>query len=467
MVLAFVPLYIAVASLTRATVEGARDRAARALGRAIAAHVADARASGDPDALRRTLEQHVARGEVEGLVVFRADGELVAAPANTELATIAPPTHAPIGGIVIRGRGPLVDLVIRAGDSTLVARLRFEETGEHGMPLVRLVALYMTTFGVALLTFAYFALTRVIVRPVDALVHAADRVAGGSRTLVIPRAGARELAELGASVHAMTKKLVDDEAAMRAKVEELTALTKQLRETESQLARSERMASVGRLAAGVAHEIGNPITAMMAMEDLLLDGDLPRETERDFLARMKRETERIHVVIRDLLDFARPEHPAGPSSTTPAPADVGAVVESVIALVKPQKDFKSIALVTDVPADLPAVAFSAARLTQVLLNVVLNAGGAIGSARGAGTIVVRAIRSAGRVRIEVDDDGPGVPATIRDRIFDPFMTTKDVGEGTGLGLSVCRGLVEAAGGQIGVDPSRIAGARIYVELPAA
>ena len=108
-----------------------------------------------------------------------------------------------------------------------------------------------------------------------------------------------------------------------------------------------------------------------------------------------------------------------------------------------------------------------ARLTQVILNVVLNAGSAIAKAKGEGSVVIR-VRAAGAlVRIEIEDDGPGVPSELRDRVFEPFMTTKDVGEGTGLGLSVCRGLVEAAGGSIGIDPTYEAGARFYVELPSA
>jgi signal transduction histidine kinase len=109
-----------------------------------------------------------------------------------------------------------------------------------------------------------------------------------------------------------------------------------------------------------------------------------------------------------------------------------------------------------------------ARLTQVLLNIVLNAGAAV-AGRGAagGHVVVRARTLEGdRVRIEVEDDGPGVAAAVREKLFEPFVTTKDVGEGTGLGLAVCRGLVESAGGEIGFDPAYDGGARFYVLLPA-
>jgi signal transduction histidine kinase len=461
LLLSFVPLYIAVASLARTTLETARERSARAIARAIAAHVADVEATGDAELVKRTIERHVAQNEVEALALFRRDGTLVASPASSDLAAIDSPAPPPsTGAIVRRLGGRIVDVELPAPSGVLVARLRFEEAGERGMPLVRLTAIYMGLFAGALLTFAYFALTRLIVRPVDALVSAADRVASGSRTLEIPRTGARELAELGSSVHAMTARLVADEAAMRKKVDELTALTKELRATQTQLARSERMASVGKLAAGVAHEVGNPITAMMGMEELLLEGDLPIETQRDFLARIKKETERIHTVVRDLLDFARPEEPR--SGTGPAaPANVRNAIDDVVALVKTQKDFKAITLVVDVADDALAVTLPHARLSQVLLNLLLNAGAA---AKG-GSVTVRASKREGRARIEVEDDGPGVPAEMRERIFDPFVTTKDVGEGTGLGLSVCRGIVEAAGGVVALDAAFDRGARFYVELP--
>jgi signal transduction histidine kinase len=334
-------------------------------------------------------------------------------------------------------------------------------------PLVRLVALYMIVFALALLVFAYFSLTRLIVRPIDQLVDAADRVASGARTLRVPRTGPREIVGLSVSVQSMAERLIAEEAALIMKVEELTDTTTRLSRAQAQLVRSERMASVGRLSAGLAHEIGNPIAALIGLEDLLLDGDLPPEEHRDFLQRMRRETERIHTIIRDLLDFARPEGPRDGDLEAPARADVGRVVSDVVALARPQKHFRGVTIETDVAGDLGA-AIGASRLTQVLLNLLLNAGAALAAApRDSGRVRLRAFAIDGpRVRIEVDDNGPGVASAVRDRLFEPFVTTKEVGQGTGLGLAVCRGLVESAGGEIGLDASFEGGARFYVVLPA-
>ncbi len=467
MLLANVPLFFALASLTRATLLDTREQSARALGRAVAAHVADVRASHDTIALRRVLESHVGQGGVEALCVYDMRGHLEASAGDpAELAKMSAPLP-PFGEATatVRGAsGRALEIIVPRDDAAVVARLRTDEDADRAAPLVRLVAVYMSASALALLIFAYFSLTRLIVRPVEALVRAADKVASGAPALDVPRSGARELVELGASVAAMTIRLRADDDRLRAKVGELTRTTRRLTEAQSHLARSERMASVGRLAAGIGHEIGNPIAAIMGMQELLLDGDLPEDTQRDFLERMKKETERIHMILRDLLDFARPEQPS-PSAAPPEPAVVGEVIDDVMALVKPQRGFHNITLIKDLAEGALVVVLPSPRLTQVLLNIVLNAGDAIGPKGG--RIILRAKNHNQRVQIEVEDNGPGITLGVRDRIFEPFVTTKDVGAGTGLGLAVCRGLVEAAGGEISIDITYEGGARFVVSLPAA
>jgi signal transduction histidine kinase len=131
-----------------------------------------------------------------------------------------------------------------------------------------------------------------------------------------------------------------------------------------------------------------------------------------------------------------------------------------------QSAFREIRIEIDV-AGAPRVALAAPRLTQVLLNLVLNASAALASAkRPLGRVTVRARAEAGHVRIEVEDDGPGVAFQVRDRLFEPFVTTKEIGEGTGLGLAVCRGVVESVGGEIALDATYTGGARFYFVLPA-
>jgi two-component system, NtrC family, sensor kinase len=477
MLLAFVPLFFAVASLTRATILTTRERVARVVTRTMSEHVsdavpglADAPASATESLVRRILSQYVGTEGMDAACAFVRGGHRIAcegAPAAIAAMPSAGETLSDAAHVV-HGSSPRTLQVVASGDRTaVVARVNVEGGSNGGAPLVRLVALYMSVFGLALLVFAYFALTRLIVRPIERLVAAANRVAGGARTLRVPTGGAHELAALSSSMQAMAEKLIAEEASLILKVEELTETTHRLTQTQAQLIRSERMASVGRLAAGLAHEIGNPIAALMGMQDLVLDGGLEADEERDFIRRMRDETKRIHSVVRDLLDFARPEGSPGAPDQPLAPAAVSAVFRDVTALVRPQKLLRSVAFESDADESLE-VLLPAPRLKQVLLNMVLNAAAAMESAkRDRGRISMRASCVNGRrVRIEVEDDGPGVAAAVRDRLFEPFVTTKPVGEGTGLGLAVCRGLVESVGGEIGLDSSYTTGARFYVVLPS-
>lgn len=479
LVLAFVPLFFAVASLTRATMASVRETSAHALGRVIAARANDA-TSMPPDAMPQLLGAQLGPDGAAAIAIYDPRGarvELETEP-GFDAASVVPEKVTP--GIeqqmkVETPRGPVL-MILEPGPakSSAIALMRVDVATTPVTPLVRLVALYTGVVGLALLAFAYIAMTRLVVRPVDRLSRAAGQVANGARALDVPRSGAAELVDLGSSLARMTENLKREEEQLRAKIAELERTTKDLAAAQERLVRSERLASVGRLAAGLAHEIGNPIAAILGFQELLLDGGLDAEEERDFLRRMKKETERVHKILRDLLDFARPAvqaakrgdsmHPP-PSSASAESGSVKDAVTDVEALVAPQKGFKEIALEIDLAPDLPRVAMATSKLVQVLLNLLLNASEVVPSSGG--RIAVRAARAGeGLVRVEVEDNGPGVPQAVKGRLFEPFVTTKDVGKGTGLGLAVCRGLLEAAGGSIALAESE-GGARFVLEIPAA
>ncbi|WP_437812118.1 ATP-binding protein [Sorangium sp. So ce1078] len=490
LVLAFVPLFFAVASLTRATMGGVRASSARAIGRAIAGHVAAARASRSAPELSLLLEAQLGPDGASAIGVYDAAGALVDRAGEPEVAA-ALPASVEAGAEVLRAartaRGGAILVIVpehareaaaRPLDALETSAARPPQVGSVAVlvptdpstvpaaPLVRIVALYTGVVALALLVFAYIAMTRLVVRPIDALSQAARRVAGGARDLEVPGDGARELGELGASLALMTGRLRADEESLRAKIAEIERYAADLKSAQERLVRSERLASVGRLAAGLAHEIGNPIAAILGFQELLLAGGLTPDEEREFVERMKRETERIHKILRDLLDFARPAAGgAGQAGEEPS-GSVAEGIEDVVSLVAPQKAFRAVELVRDVAPDVPPVPLSHGRLVQVLLNLLLNAADAV--PRAGGRVVVRASRGAGGgARIEVEDNGPGIAEAVRETLFEPFITTKEVGEGTGLGLAVCRGLVEAAGGSIGVERGAEGGARFVVLLPGA
>lgn len=234
-------------------------------------------------------------------------------------------------------------------------------------------------------------------------------------------------------------------------------LTGQL-ELERRMMRSEKLAVVGSLAAGLAHEIGTPLNVISATaEYLMLDG-APAERERR-LREIVGETDRISRLVRELLTFARGSAPGR------APVDARAAVERVLSLLALAAEKKRVRVEADLPDGLPPVLADPDGLHQVLVNLLVNAVSAV--AEG-GRVGVRA-RPGGdggaQVALEVHDDGPGVPEALRERIFDPFFTTRP--DGTGLGLAVCARIVAAHGGDIRVGQGPLGGACFTVQLPAA
>ncbi len=344
-----------------------------------------------------------------------------------------------------------------AGRATVGVALRGSD--KHSRSLTQVMGLYFALLAAALILGIYWAITALIVRPLDALRSAAHRVAEGSRQFALPAMPAKELALLGQSIKAMTTRLLEEETELRRRIEEVNEKSEHLRQAQDRLVRSERLASVGRLAAGLAHEIGNPIAAVMGFQDLLLQGGLSAEETQDFLQRMQRETERIHRILRDLLDFARP---SAQGIRVGEPGDVTQAIHEACDLVRPQKEWKQLELITKLDPHLDLVSLERERIVQVLLNLLLNAGDAVGQQ---GKIVVCAEPSQLGVRISVTDDGPGVASEVRARLFEPFVSTKEVGKGTGLGLAVCRGLVEGAGGRISLEPTDSSGACFVCDLP--
>ncbi|HYJ10043.1 MAG TPA: HAMP domain-containing sensor histidine kinase [Polyangiaceae bacterium] len=464
LLLAFIPLFFAVATYTSVALQQVRVGHARALGRAIAAHVAEARGTRSDQNLLALLRAEVGTEGVEAIGVYDPAGKRVAAVGEPEAVDRLPRLGVESHEAMRELDGPtsLLSVTVPSAQGAVVAVLRIDDQSARAAPLLRLVGLYTALVALALLVVAYFALTRLIVRPLDALARAAERVAGGTRRLLVPKTSVRELGDLGTSLGIMTERLLEEEDKLRRKIDEVERATDRLREAQDRLVRSERLASVGRLAAGLAHEIGNPISALIGLQDLVLAGGLSPEEERDFMTRMQRETERIHRILRDLLQFARPA--AKPlDGQEQEPGDVEVAVRDTAALVAPQRSLKEVSLALDLSPDLPPVKLGHEQLMQVILNLVMNAADAVGAG---GKIRVAAERGNGGVRLLVEDDGPGVDPRVVAQLFEPFVTTKEVGKGTGLGLAVCRGLVEAAGGSIALDREYARGARFVVELPA-
>ena len=226
-----------------------------------------------------------------------------------------------------------------------------------------------------------------------------------------------------------------------------------------QLLQAEKLAAVGQLVSGVAHELNNPLTSVLGYAQLLqMRGDLPPDVRED-LRRIAGEARRASHIVHSLQTFAQGQR------AERQPVQVNALVHRILELQASQLQADHVEVVTDLAADLPEVLADPYRLQQVLLHLVDNARGAMASAHGRGTLTVRTWAEGDRVLLAVGDDGPGIPPEHLGRIFEPFFTTKEVGQGTGLGLSICYGIVAEHGGRIWAESEPGRGATFYVELP--
>jgi signal transduction histidine kinase len=371
----------------------------------------------------------------------------------------------PVGLVYAHGEPPPSEQAVTvplAGGRTLSLWLERRPPRTH-LPLGNLLLFYVSMTGLAVLMLAYIALTHLIVRPLDRLTRSSELLAAGSLDVRVPEQGSAEVVRLAAAFNEMAAQLRAERDALEQRLHELERTAHELATAQQQVIHGEKLASVGRLAAGVAHEIGNPLSAILGLVELLRGEAAPSPAQSaEFLERIQRETERIHRIIRDLLDFSRRDPEGEMRGQT---AEVAEVVADAVNLVRPQKDSRDVRIEVDVEAGLGRVLAPQHRLTQVLLNLLLNA---VDALQGRGTVTIEArAEPDGGCLLAVSDDGPGLPAAVLERLFEPFTTTKPPGKGTGLGLAVCHTLVEGMGGRIAAGNRPEGGARFEVHLRAA
>jgi signal transduction histidine kinase len=332
----------------------------------------------------------------------------------------------------------------------------------HQSALALFVGAAVVMVGVGLLFMRH-----TVIRP---LARLAELVRSGDQVGLNQLGGEQRgpMARLSQAVIGMRQQLDDDRGHIEDQLHALRAAHNELESTGRQLIRAERLAVVGQLAAGVAHEIGNPLTVLSGYAQMLGDPTLRGEDRAAAVGNMQRELDRIHRTIRHLLDYGRAH--AEPT----AEADLREVLQHVHALLQPQARMERVVLeLPQLSQPLP-VAIDTDALTQVLLNVLLNAADALagsGRIRIGVTTTTAAEPAAGappaHVIVVIEDSGPGIPAETAERVFEPFFTTKRAGEGTGLGLSVCERIVVSAKGDIAVGASSLGGAKVTLTLPAS
>jgi signal transduction histidine kinase len=234
------------------------------------------------------------------------------------------------------------------------------------------------------------------------------------------------------------------------------AVALELKSLQNQLIRSEKLAALGQLVAGVAHELNNPLTAVMGYGDLLGD-DVPTGPARDKLDKLVNESRRMKKIVENLLRFSRQ------STMDRQTVDLAPVIKDVLALRDYYAHTRGLEILSDVRSNLPRVAVDEDQFKQILLNLLNNSIDAVENMEGPKRIIVRAFARGNRAIIEVEDTGPGFKDL--NRALDPFYTTKPVGKGTGLGLSICYGIVKEHDGEIRLANLQPHGSLVTVELP--
>jgi len=307
---------------------------------------------------------------------------------------------------------------------------------------VILLAALVATVGCLLLV---VFITALVLRPIDRVVAMAHRVIAGDLSA---RTGIRPPGEMGFLCEAIDRMA----AAVAEREAQLKAFTRQ------QMGKSEKLASIGRLAAGVAHEINNPLTGVLTFAHLLRDKPKMDDEDKQDLDLIIHETTRAAEIVRNLLDFARER------AAIKERLSINDVVLRVVRLIRNQKGFDRIRINDLLTTDLPEVDGNMNQLQQVLLNLSLNACEAMPKG---GTITIKTFFQDDHVFVEVIDTGCGIKREHLDQLFEPFFTTKPVGKGTGLGLAVSFGIIEQHRGTLEVQTEEGKGSTFRIKLPQA
>lgn len=311
--------------------------------------------------------------------------------------------------------------------------------------LAALDARLLVTLGgslAVLVSLAVFLLERGIVRRLSKIDTALEHVGTQPGEPQLLPEGGDSVGRVGAAVNRLAQRLHEEQKRTRAQIGALETANRDLREARADLARSERLASVGRLAAGVAHEVGNPVSALIGYAALMRERLQQGKDVGEYAERVEREATRIDRILRDLLDLARPR------AAQLERVDLQRAVSVARSLVDPQPAWQGVALEPLIPGGLPAALGEEHYVVQVLVNLLANAARA-----GARKVRIEGREEANAVLLEVADDGRGIAPEVLPRLFEPFVTTAAPGQGTGLGLALCHATMERIGGSISARSS--------------
>lgn len=407
-------------------------------------------AAAEPERWPAVVAENRAHG-LRGLAIWSVrDGEVVGDAGEVDdlvRRTVASrEVYSEVDGDVVRVVAP-----VGAGRPNAVLSLRYPMT-QMERPAWGVLAGHTLFASAVIGLFGWFLFRRNVVEPIRRISDATVRISGGEFGAAVPADAPSELAELAEALAVMGAALGRYQAHTAEQLASLEAANAELRRAQDALVRTEKLAGVGRLAAGLAHELGNPLAAVRGYLELVVSS--PGADNDEILRRAQIDVERMHRLLRNLLDYARGD------DAEVGPVDVDALLIEAVQTVQHQVSFRGVEVV--VRAGEPVrVRGESTKLHQVLVNLLLNA-----AAAGARRIELGAEAAGAWVRLSVADDGEGIAPEHRSRLFEPFFSTRPQGEGTGLGLATALRIVEQAGGRFEVESEPGAGARFTMVLPA-
>lgn len=327
-----------------------------------------------------------------------------------------------------------------------------------------LILFGLLIFGCLFGGFLAQLLARRLSRPVLDLAASAEKIAHGHREVELPVAGQDEIGHLTEAFADMASALKQSDAELQSlnrqleekvaqRTRELEEKSFQLIETQEQLLRQEKLAAIGSLATGVAHEINNPTAIIRGNVEILQMSLPPEADEQEEVAEILQQVERVSLITGNLLSFA------GQQQLAAEQVHLGELLREILAQISHQQPIAQVEIVQQLDS-LPTVPGDKERLRQVFTNIILNA---LQAMQGVGMLSIQGVQHKKQVDIRIEDTGSGIPAEIRKKIFNPFFTTKQ--QGTGLGLSVSYGIIKAHGGTIEVVNGETSGAHFVVSLP--
>ena len=437
---------------------------------------------------------------VERLIVVDADGRTLASNFHSEPNKGVDPDI----GLAMRSRDPVIKLV-QSGTGLLSSGIRemsiavpitrgrrvlggikatfsVAELDNNIRMTQRILFTFVAASIVLIMAFGVYYLSRMVINPINKLVKVTGRFAEGDLDARIEMKEENEMAYLAGAFNEMAVRIREQMRKMEDYVQKLEEVNRDLRHTRAELIYSEKRASVGQLAEGVAHEVGNPLSAVLGYLEIL-NKNIRGEMERDLIERSEREIGRINEIIRELLHYSRP-----------AEADMGLVdaaetLRALVTLIGGQKRFLGVEIRQEAEKDLPQIIAGRNGLLQVLVNLAFNAADAmpeggtleIGAAQRpyagpmsdnfveAGYVTLQIQKGEPVVELWLRDTGTGMAPDVLARILDPFYTTKEPGKGTGLGLSISSRILEQFGARLLIEsqPGKGTTCVITFPLPAA